>query len=401
MNQYAYVANIDQLDTKIQQLQQHVRAETDKTFHVDFWQNIRQEFSCFHDTTCEQPKNPILPFKITQKHKETNVIDKLSLFLPIHPHRLSIELNIDQHIVLTELLYATTIEMLQMHWAIECRQCFQINSFAKTLQQTPDSVQCQKCGKNNPIHSLDQMIALFFFSTKILQVKPAFVPQKNKDFSFVTANTLINHSAFDIFRDQVVPHDAQPFAASEVFLVFTDIVGSTNMYAHLGDREALRLVRQYFDILFSAMASRGRIVKTIGDAIMASFSSATIAMAAVAEAFHFLSKECTNPHTGNPLEMRVGIHCGSSIVISVNGINDYFGQTVNIASRIESHSNASVCLMSEAILHDDETKAFFQEITALPNYEAIPFHLLQLKGVSSPLSVGGFRYIHNPQQSKK
>ena len=173
------------------------------------------------------------------------------------------------------------------------------------------------------------------------------------------------------------------------------------MYAHLGDREALRLVRQYFDILFFAMASRGRIVKTIGDAIMASFSSCSVALEAVAEATQKLSQTCTNPQTGKPLEMRMGMHCGPSIVISVNGINDYFGQTVNIASRIESHSEPSVCLMSEAVLHDHKARQTFETLISLPNYEAIPFEKKRLKGVSSPISVGGFRYLHqNPEESQ-
>ena len=113
-------------------------------------------------------------------------------------------------------------------------------------------------------------------------------------------------------------------------LVFTDIVGSTELYAHLGDGEALKLVQQYFEVLFNSFASRGRIVKTIGDAVMASFSSSEAAVEAVAEALDQLAIHCINPATGAPLEMRVGIHSGTTVAVSLNGVNDYFGQTVNM-----------------------------------------------------------------------
>ena len=87
----------------------------------------------------------------------------------------------------------------------------------------------------------------------------------------------------------------------DAVLVFTDIVGSTDLYAKIGDGEALRLVRRYFEILFTSMASRGRIVKTIGDAVMASFASTELAIEAVAEALVSLQVHTYNPQTDSSL----------------------------------------------------------------------------------------------------
>ena len=59
---------------------------------------------------------------------------------------------------------------------------------------------------------------------------------------------------------------------SSVTLLFTDITASTRMYETLGDVRAYNIVRDHFDILLSEIQNKeGIIVKTIGDAVMASF----------------------------------------------------------------------------------------------------------------------------------
>ena len=143
--------------------------------------------------------------------------------------------------------------------------------------------------------------------------------------TYTSAGELINHSAFHLFSDQVVPQGNHSFEIGETVLVFTDIVGSTDLYAKIEDGKALRLVRHYFEILFGSMTSRGRIVKTIGDAVMASFATTQLAIEAVAEALVSLQTQTYDPETGGSLEMRVGLHSGPSLVVPVNGINDYFG----------------------------------------------------------------------------
>ena len=204
---------------------------------------------------------------------------------------------------------------------------------------------------------------------------------------FTSAAYVLNHSAFHLFKDQVVPYGARALEIQDVILVFTDIVGSTDLYAELGDGEALHLVREHFKVLFNAFAVRGRIVKTIGDAVMASFSSGRVAIEAVAEAFETLARECVHPISQARLELRIGVHRGSTIVIPVNGINDYFGQTVNIAARVQSAAGSSQCYVSEAVLRDQGAQEAFDRLIAQSCYAETEVSPLHLKGVQEQVKV--------------
>jgi len=120
-------------------------------------------------------------------------------------------------------------------------------------------------------------------------------------------------------------------------LVFTDIVDSTRLYTNLGDGEAFRLVRKHFQVLFAAFIKRGgRVVKTVGDAVMASFVTGKAALLAVADAMELLPTVGHRPDNHQYIEIRVGVHCGKATVVPLNGVNDYFGQTTNIAARVQS-----------------------------------------------------------------
>mmetsp|Transcript_6203 Transcript_6203/g.9531 ORF Transcript_6203/g.9531 Transcript_6203/m.9531 type:complete len:613 (+) Transcript_6203:204-2042(+) len=219
---------------------------------------------------------------------------------------------------------------------------------------------------------------------------------------YTTASEVINHGAFHLFHDQVVPRTPNALSISDVVIVFTDIVGSTSMYATLGDGPALELVRNHFEILFSIFASKGRVVKTIGDAVMGSFSSGKAAIEAVAESIQEIPRHCTHPETKQPLEIRVGIHHGSAVVVPVNGMNDYFGQTINVAARIEASAGASECLVSAAVLEEPGAKEVFDTlIEDNSNLEATPKRCLNLKGVAVPVKAQGFRLIKSEEVEKQ
>jgi class 3 adenylate cyclase len=92
----------------------------------------------------------------------------------------------------------------------------------------------------------------------------------------------------------------------------------------------------------------GAIVKTIGDAVMAVFSRPTDAIAA---ALHMLGEiERYNGEHGDPsIILKIGAHCGPSIAVTLNENLDYFGQTVNVAARVQSLADAGEICISEAL----------------------------------------------------
>ena len=214
------------------------------------------------------------------------------------------------------------------------------------------------------------------------------LPQEERA-DYTSATSVMHHPTFSLFQDQLVPGGNTVLDIANVYLVFTDIVGSTDLYAYQGDGQALQVVHTYFQALFSAFSHRGRIVKTIGDAVMAAFPSAEIAVRAAAEGLKRVQEQCVNPHTNAPLQIRLGVHTGSALAVPVNGVNDYFGQTVNIAARVESAAEASQCLFSESILQDLDAKNAFDELAQSKYFQKAEARTFQPKGVHQEIVVHG------------
>ena len=92
----------------------------------------------------------------------------------------------------------------------------------------------------------------------------------------------------------------------------------------------------------------GAIIKTIVDAVMAAFFRPTDAVSA---ALHILGEiERYNGEHGAPgIILKIGAHCGPSIAVTLNENLDYFGQTVNVAARVQSLAGAGEICISEAL----------------------------------------------------
>jgi class 3 adenylate cyclase len=146
----------------------------------------------------------------------------------------------------------------------------------------------------------------------------------------------------DLFSSEVLA-DGIELAIRSLTFVFTDVVGSTQMYSDNGDARAFRVVREHFDALHETIAlRRGAIVKTIGDAVMAVFADPGDAVEAA-----LLFRRAAAP-----LRLRIGIHRGPCIAMRANDRIDYFGATVNLASRIEHAARAGEILMTTAVADD-------------------------------------------------
>lgn len=178
-----------------------------------------------------------------------------------------------------------------------------------------------------------------------------------------TATVCLHTPCFrNVFGNQVV-NAASRFAIKRVVLVFTDVVSSTALYEEAGDGHALAIVREHFKVLFRAFTATGRIVETVGDAVMGAFTNGEDAILAAADALDNLVGRVYRPN-GAPLQIRIGIHCGPVLMVPFNGINDYFGATVNVAARVESKTGDEECLVSESVLADPAAQAAFDSLLA-------------------------------------
>ena len=115
----------------------------------------------------------------------------------------------------------------------------------------------------------------------------------------------------------------------ECAVLFADVAGSTALYEVLGDERAYALVESCLSIMSACTADvRGRVIKTIGDAVMSVFRTADDAAAAAAEMQLRVGR--LGPTVGMPLGLRIGFHFGPVVAHD----HDVFGDAVNLASRL-------------------------------------------------------------------
>ena len=147
----------------------------------------------------------------------------------------------------------------------------------------------------------------------------------------LTAPEVISLQAFrDLFAEATLrPGDEA--GVSQVALLFSDLQGSTALYERVGDAAAYNMVREHFALLASIVRDHdGAVVKTIGDAVMASFGDPAHAVkAALAMQARIADHE---------LVLKLGVHAGPSVVVTLNDRLDYFGSTVNMAARLQGQS---------------------------------------------------------------
>jgi class 3 adenylate cyclase len=157
---------------------------------------------------------------------------------------------------------------------------------------------------------------------------------------FLTAKRMLSNQTFrDVFKADNLNLDQRLKITSLTFL-FTDLKGSTALYERVGDLAAFDLVSAHFNALLKIIAAeKGAVVKTIGDAVMATFVRPEHALAAGLKMRAAMDQ--LNAERGSKdLVVKIGIHEGPCLAVMLNERQDYFGQTVNIAARVQSLSTS-------------------------------------------------------------
>jgi class 3 adenylate cyclase len=172
---------------------------------------------------------------------------------------------------------------------------------------------------------------------------------------FLTANRLLTNQTFrDIYRTDTLDVD-QGLKITSLTFLFTDLKGSTALYDRVGDIVAYDLVREHFRVLQEIVASEaGAVVKTIGDAVMATFSTPDRALAAA-----FRMRDSVHSRE-NDLLVKIGIHEGPCLAVTLNDRLDYFGQTVNIAARVQSLADSRVIFATKSVVENAQVSKMLE-----------------------------------------
>jgi class 3 adenylate cyclase len=198
----------------------------------------------------------------------------------------------------------------------------------------------------------------------------------------LTAHRVTTMQAFrDLFATEAL-RPGDEVGVGHVTLMFTDLRGSTALYSRIGDARAYQLVREHFAYMAGAVrAQNGGIVKTIGDAVMAAFSDpadalrAALAIQGNVSAFnsaHGLGAE-------DGLVIKLGLHGGPCIVVTLNARLDYFGSTVNLAARLQGESRGGDIVVSRALAEDPAVAPLLGDVP----HEA---ESAKIKGFAAPVA---------------
>lgn len=148
----------------------------------------------------------------------------------------------------------------------------------------------------------------------------------------------------------------------DLAVLFADVVESTGLYRRLGDIEALKIVSACLGAMQGVLPRhQGRLVKTLGDAVMCLFPDAECAVAAAIDMQQVM--EAFRPG-GVAVEIRIGLHTGPVVI----GKDDVYGDTVNVAAYLADAATPGQVLIAQTTLQElggtwrDDARPLFDAI---------------------------------------
>ncbi|MGH8973907.1 MAG: ATP-binding protein, partial [Acidimicrobiia bacterium] len=161
-----------------------------------------------------------------------------------------------------------------------------------------------------------------------------------------------------------------------VTLLFTDLVGSTELLARTGDTEAQRIFSAHHQLLAEAVAAHGgQEVKWLGDGLMVAFPSAADAVSCAIT----MQQANRRPVAGEYLAIRVGLTAGEAL----RDMTDYFGTPVVMAKRLCDRADAGQILCSDLVAG---------LLAGRPGFTFASVGELELKGLPAPVPTYEVRY---------
>ncbi len=199
---------------------------------------------------------------------------------------------------------------------------------------------------------------------------------------YLTATRVFSNQTFrEIYRNGTLDTE-QRFKITNLTFLFTDLRGSTALYDRVGDLAAYDLVRSHFGALIAAVSAEGgAIVKTIGDAVMATFATPERGLRAAIRMREAM-REINQARGSEDLALNIGLHEGPCLAVVLDDRQDYFGQSVNIASRVQGLADPTAILATRSIVDTPEVGRLIEtrNLSVASGEKA-------LKGVSEALTV--------------
>jgi len=336
----------------------------------------------------EESPNPV----VTSSSQNPDLLRRLREYLletgapntRLNPKWLAKKLNVDERDLLAALAYGVRDGMVEMHWEVYCPMCGGGSGEVGSLSHARGNVECVGCQASFDLH-LDRDVRVTFSASERLRRARGgeeVLPTADGEAELTTRglDLLLIPAFWELFSGEAPAAD-ESLRIGRVAILFTDLRGSTAMYAERGDPRAYRLVRDHFAILAEAInRNNGALVKTIGDAVMASFASGADAVRA---AFESQAELCARAaDMGGELVLKAGVHAGACLAVKLNDRLDFFGGAVNTAARVQGLSRGNDVVVSDEVIADiDAEKDGRNQFQIRESFHA------RLRGLPKPVRV--------------
>ncbi len=324
----------------------------------------------------------------------------------INGARLADEMKVDRKPLLESFMRLVKAGIMNLNWDFHCTTCNAVAGSHRHLSDATADNHCPLCNVDFR-NTLDKNVEVTFTPAESLyQVSKRFLNAQMKKMVALHAENGIRFpepyvSGLDcmhlpLFRELFETETLalrETLQIKQVCIMFTDIKGSTQLYDRFGDSAAYVLIRDHFDILFRQIELHdGVVVKTIGDAVMASFKRPRDGVAAALAIHRGFEQFNRRKDIRHEIPVKLGLHAGSTIVVNLNNRIDYFGQTVNMAARIQGTAGGDEIIMSHAIRTDPESVQLLQR-----DVRSVTKRVVSLKGIAKPQAVYRLNFAERVQ----
>ena len=160
-----------------------------------------------------------------------------------------------------------------------------------------------------------------------------------------------------------------------ILILFSDIIDSTQYFEKRGDIEGRAMVSRHHRQMFPMIKKyKGLIIKTMGDAIMASFTDVSNGCQCAIEMQQELMQSNQSLPPEDRISIRIALHYGKAVIEK----DDVFGDAVNVASRVEKYTDGDQIMISQAV---------FDVIQSNPDFTVHNVGSVAMKGKSDKIAL--------------
>ena len=183
----------------------------------------------------------------------------------------------------------------------------------------------------------------------------------------------------DLFATEA-PAAGLELSIQRLTFLFSDLTGSTALYERVGDARAFAIVQEHFAMMEEQIARcGGAVVKTMGDAVMATFEVPEAAI----EAATAVLKASQQRHSELEIGIKLGVHEGACLAVRANERLDFFGTTVNVAARLQGQARTSEVVLTGELAQNPAVAA---RLTGVP----VRRFRANLKGIAAEQELEGY-----------